>query len=164
MTEKTLLFLTLLTSLTSACLSDKSGTKETKIIYDSNNDTLELRHLFQNGNVREVIFYRDNHPYRNIGFQNNGDTVDWPNAIMDSDSSQMFIYIPIDKYLHSISYIHFRNHLGDTEEDSTFYGDLTNGYIIPLDKLRRPNRIKGVLNCKDTLSGKIDSYIFDHRL
>ena len=50
---------------------------------------------YSSDRIKEIIFYRDNKPVSNIGFNPDGDTIKVPYAFYNKQDNNVFIFIPI---------------------------------------------------------------------
>ena len=78
--------------LLSSC---KFGKQTDKVKFASNGDTLEVIKCYPSDRTKEIIYYNNNKPTGNIGFNPDGDTIKFPNAFYSGQDNKVFIFIPI---------------------------------------------------------------------
>ena len=67
------------------------------VFRDKNFDTLQIIKRYPSQSVREIIYYESNKPSRNIGFNEQGDTLKIPQVLYVKPDS-VFAYYPLKKY------------------------------------------------------------------
>jgi len=65
---------------------------------NSNSDTLQVTKRYASNAIREIVIYKDNRPFSNIGFSVTGDTLKIPTALFNDTCDSLFVFFPINKY------------------------------------------------------------------
>ncbi len=68
-----------------------------EVTLNKNGDTVEVIKKYPSQKIKEIINYRSNKPFDNIGFYENGDTIKQPDVIFTEADSTMFAFIPLNK-------------------------------------------------------------------
>lgn len=90
-------FIVLLATI--ACTNTKQNSND--VTFNKNGDTVEVITRYPSNKVKEIISYRNNKPFANIGFYENGDTIKEPNTIFIEADSTVFAYLPLNQHISS---------------------------------------------------------------
>lgn len=92
-----ILFLMLFVFIT--CTNTKQNSDD--ITLNKNGDTVELILRYPSNKLKEIVSYRNNKPFANIGFYENGDTIKQPTSVFIESDSTIFAYIPLNQHISS---------------------------------------------------------------
>ena len=130
---------------------------------DDNSDTTQVIIRYSSKKIREIVYYKDNRPNRNIGFTEQGDTLTFPRLIHIKSSDSLFAFIPIGLYKRGVMYY-------DTDSLKIFSGngqpkytiDIMTSTVLKIDTNMRSenNKIIGVFKF-ETLNGAYDYWPFN---
>ena len=95
---KTLLNIVILILLT-FCGSKQKISDYIKL--DINGDTVEVIKKYPSGHVREIVYYKDNVAFSNIGFYENGDSIRNLDVTKFINDSLLFAFVPIRMNIQS---------------------------------------------------------------
>lgn len=68
------------------------------ILVGENLDTLQVIRRYPSKKVREIIYYVNNKPQKNIGFTEKGDTIITPTVIYIKPIDSLFFFVPIGQF------------------------------------------------------------------
>lgn len=129
----------------------------------SNRDTLEIIKKYTSGIIREIIYYKNNVPERNIGFNENNDSLKTPSLVSIKGQDSLFAFIPLNKYQGCDIYFGYdsiRAALG-TPPDFKIDAIVKSSSIKICSQMYvRKNRINGAFRCWDSIKGFYHYYPF----
>ena len=137
-----------------------------KSVINQSGDTIEVVRTFGQEEVKEITFYRQNRPDRNIAIFAN-DTFTKPTAILIDGQRSLFVYVPINTYKtvdldfedDSVKLVYGqpgRIRINNLNESKVLKVDAN--MFVPTDK----NLLKGSLTCRH-FDGLTSYFLFQER-
>jgi hypothetical protein len=133
---------------------------------DDNSDTTEIIKKYSSVKVKEIVYYKNNKPFKNVGFFENGNTIKYPSVIFIEPEDKLFIFIPMhQKIAYEILIGMDSAKAEDTAYDKILadfkksLGDLKTSRLVPVpNDLVLDSHLVGVFKCKVDTTGETFYY------
>ena len=142
--------------------SCQAPTYNPDILLAENADTLKVTKRYVSKAIMEIITYKANKPFKNIGFTEQGDSLKQPTLIYTS-TDNLFVFIPLNKFKTTDLYFGFDSARAVNGKQPKFrIKDLKSSSIIELkqDMIDEPDKIVGAIKCWDSINNSFNFYPF----